>query len=244
MKTLFKSAFFITLLSINTVISMAFAVDTSAQDIKELRQALSMNIPQAAAADITATPVKGVYQFVLGSKVMYMTKDARYIFDGDLIDLLARRNLTEDLRSAGRKKLLDELGEKNMLVYAPEGKTRHTITVFTDIYCIYCRRLHDEMSQYMTNGIKVRYVFLPFKGEKSLNSSVSVWCANNPQQALDKAKADQAIETKTCDHPIEQHKQLATSLGIRGTPAILFENGALSPGYLPAAKVIKQLNGL
>lgn len=239
MKILFKTVFFIALFGLNT----AFATDSTDQDIKQLRKALSKSLPQAFGAEITAIPVKGVYQVVAGSKVMYMTKDARYIFDGDLIDLAERRNITEDMRGAGRIKSLNELGEKNMLVYSPEGKAKHTITVFTDIYCPYCRRLHDEMDQYMTSGIKVRYIFLPFKGKRSFDDSVSVWCADNQQQALDKAKAGETIEAKTCDNPIEKHKQLATVLGIRGTPAIMFEDGVMSPGYVPAAKVIQQLNG-
>jgi len=243
MKTLLKTGFFITLFSLNMASSIAFAADSADQDIKQLKLALSKALPQALGSEITATPVKGIYQVVAGSKAMYMTKDARYIFDGDLIDLVERRNITEDMRGAGRIKSLNELGEKNMLVYSPEGKAKHTITVFTDIYCPYCRRLHEEMDQYMASGIKVRYVFLPFKGKRSFDDSVSVWCADNPQQALDKAKAGETIEAKTCTNPIQQHQQLATTLGIRGTPAIMFENGSMSPGYVPVAKVIQQLNG-
>lgn len=246
MRTLLKTGLLITLCSVTIAFTTAMAADadTTEQDIKELRQALSKMLPQAAGANITKTPVKGIYQFISGPKVMYMTKDARYIFDGDLIDFVARRNLTEDMRGIGRKKLLSDLGEKNMLVYSPKGKTKHTITVFTDIYCPYCRRLHDEMNQYMTAGIKVRYIFLPFKGKKSFDDSVSVWCADNPQKALDKAKSGESVEAKTCPNPIDQHRQLATALSIRGTPAIMFEDGTLSPGYIPAAKVIQQLNSL
>jgi len=243
MRTLLKTGFFITLFGLNIIFTAATAAGTTEQDIKELRQALSKMLPQAADANITKTPIKGIYQFISGPKVMYMTKDARYIFDGDLIDFVKRRNLTEDMRSVGRKKLLSELGEKNMLVYTPKGKIKNTITVFTDIYCPYCRRLHDEMSQYMDAGVKVRYVFLPFKGKKSFDDSVSVWCSDNPQNALDKAKAGETIEAKTCDHPIEEHRKLASKLGIRGTPAIMFENGTMNPGYVPAEQVIKQLDG-
>ena len=243
MRTLFKTGFFIALFSVNLVISSAFAADSADKSIKELKQALTKYLPQAADANITKTPIEGVYQFVSGSKVMYMTKDARYIFDGDLIDLLERRNLTEEMRGVERKNSLDTLGEKNMLVYTPKVTTKHTITVFTDIYCPYCRRLHEEMDQYMAAGVKVRYIFLPFKGKKSFDDSVSVWCADNPQKALDKAKSGEAIEAKTCEHPIEKHKLLASAIGIRGTPAIMFEDGNMSPGYVPAEKVILQLNG-
>ena len=170
MRILLKTGFFIALMSLSAVSSVVFAADAEDQDIKDLRNVLSLHLPQAAAGDISRTPVKGVYQFMSGSRVMYMTKDARYIFDGDLVDLHERRNLTEELRGTSRKKLLDALGEKNMLVYAPEGKAKHHITVFTDIYCPYCRKLHNEMNQYMAAGVKVRYMFLPFKGKRTIKT--------------------------------------------------------------------------
>ncbi len=225
-------------------INIAFAADSTDQDIKELQQAILKQIPRAAGADITRTPIKGLFQVIASSKIMYMTKDARYVIDGDLIDLVERRNITEDMRGGVRKNLLDKLGEKNMLVYKPKGEVKHTITVFTDIYCPYCRRLHQEMDQYMAAGVKVRYIFLPFKGKKSFDDSVSVWCAKDQVAAMDKAKSGDEIESKTCDNPIEKHQALATTLGIRGTPAIMYENGAMNPGYVPAGKVIKQLESL
>jgi thiol:disulfide interchange protein DsbC len=244
MNMLLKASLFVIFCTFNVALTSAMASSSVEQDIKDLRLVLSSKLPNSADAKITATPVKGIYQFLSGAKIMYMTKDARYIFDGDLIDFAERRNLSEEVRGAGRKNSLDALGEKNMLVYTPKDKSKHTITVFTDIYCPYCRRLHDEMNQYMAAGVKVRYIFLPFKGKKSFDDSVSVWCADNPQKALDKAKAGESIEAKTCAHPIEKHRELASLLGIRGTPAIMFEDGTMNPGYVPAGKIIQQLNSL
>lgn len=213
-------------------------------DIQELQLALLKNMPQAAGAVIKATPIAGIYEVMSGPQILYMTKDARFVIDGDMFDLQKRINLTEDTRSIIRKNELDKLGEKNMLVYTPKDGVKHTITVFTDIYCPYCRRLHEEMKDYMAGGVKVRYVFLPFKGKRSYDTSVSVWCAKNPQQALDKAKAGEEIPEKTCENPIDQHRAMAQAIGIRGTPAIMYENGLLNPGYVPAKKVIEQLESL
>ena len=75
MRNLLKTGFFIALCSLNIAFTTALAADSAEQDIKELRQALSKVLPQSAGADITQTPVKGIYQFVSGPKVMYMTKE-------------------------------------------------------------------------------------------------------------------------------------------------------------------------
>lgn len=219
---------------------LAQANDT---EIKELRTALAKRMPMISnSASIKATPIKGLYEVMSGAQIMYMTKDARYIVDGDLYDMKSRQNLTESARGSIRLKTLKQLGEENMLVYTPEGKVKHTITVFTDIYCPYCRRLHEEMNEYMSNGVKVRYIFTPFKGQRSVDTSVAVWCAKDRNRAMDRAKAGEEIEKKTCANPISQHQAVSQNLGIRGTPAIMLENGQLLPGYVPAEKLIQQID--
>jgi thiol:disulfide interchange protein DsbC len=240
MKLLSKTALMLlALVSASMAVSSAYANDA---EIKALKEALFKNMPSAQNATIKTTPVPGLYEVIAGGQIMYTTKDARYIFDGDMYDMKTRLNLTEDARGSVRLNLLNTLGEENMLVYTPEGKVKHTITVFTDIYCPYCRKLHDEIDDYMKNGVKVRYIFVPFKGPKSVETSVSVWCAKDKNKAMDMAKSGKTIEKKTCDNPVSRHQALATELGIRGTPAIMLESGKLLPGYVPSTKVIQQMN--
>lgn len=238
MKFIIKSS----LLFVMLAFSAASYAELSKAELKSLKQALIKRIPQAADAQINTTPLPGIYEVVSSGQVMYMDKEARYIIDGSLFDMQQKENLTEKTRGGIRLKALNELGEENMVVYKPEGDVRHTITVFTDIYCPYCQRLHDEMAEYQKNGVKVRYIFVPFKGAKSVNTSVSVWCAKDQNAALDKAKSGQDIDDKKCDNPVKEHQALASQLGIRGTPAIMLESGQLMPGYVPAAKLIQQMN--
>ncbi|MCW8853682.1 MAG: DsbC family protein [Gammaproteobacteria bacterium] len=237
MKFLLKLSMFVLIMGLHPVM----AGDANEADIKQLKAALAKIVPQSTDAVITATPIDGLYQVLVTGQVVYMTKDAKYLIDGDLMDMQSKVNLTESARGSIRKDALSQLGEENMLVYKPKGEVKQTITVFTDIYCPYCRKLHNEMAEYMDNNVKVRYIFLPFKGKKSYDDSVSVWCAKDRNAALDEAKAGEDIEQKTCDNPIDKHKALATTLSIRGTPAIMFEDGQLTPGYIPASKLIAKL---
>lgn len=230
---------FILLVTALTAIPSVYANE---DDIKQLKSVLPTVLPAAANADIKATPINGLYEVLSGGQVMYMTKDARFVIDGDMYDMQSRVNLTENTRGGIRLDAVNELGEENMLVYKPEGEVKHTITVFTDIYCPYCVRLHNEMDEYLKSGIKVRYIFAPFKGQKSVDTSISVWCAKDRNKAFTMAKAGDEVEKKTCDNPIGKHQALVTSLAIRGTPAIMLESGQLMPGYVPAAKLIEQLN--
>lgn len=238
MKFLLKSCLMLLVL----VMTPATSVFANDADIKELRAAVAKRMPKASGAIIKVTPIPGLYEVMAGGQIMYMTKEARYILDGDLYDMQSKKNITEDTRGTLRLNSLKDLGEENMLVYKPKGEVKHTITVFTDIYCPYCRRLHEEMDDYMDNGVKVRYIFVPFKGPKSVNTSISVWCAEDPNKAMDVAKSGGEVDKKTCDNPISRHQALATQLGIRGTPAIMLESGKLMPGYVPSAKLIPQIN--
>ncbi len=226
------------------VISIGAATQVSADEsIDELKKSLAKSLPQFDISYIDKTPIEGVYQVIIGGQVIYMTKDARYMIDGNLIDLSTKKNYTEDAMSVIRLSQIEKLGEDKMVVYTPET-IKHTITVVTDIDCPYCRRLHSEMDQYMTAGVKVRYIFMPLKGQGDFRTTVSVWCAKDQNEALDLAKAGAELEAKDCENPINEHLKVSKSLGVRGTPAIILQNGSMLPGYVPANKLIAELTSL
>jgi thiol:disulfide interchange protein DsbC len=113
-------------------------------------------------------------------------------------------------------------------------KNEHTITVFTDIDCGYCRKLHEHIDDYGAEGIQVRYLFYPRSGENtpSYDKAVSVWCADDRQAALTAAKSGQRVENKKCMNPVGKHMELGGLMGIRGTPAIVLDTGDMVPGYV------------
>ncbi|MDH5393415.1 MAG: DsbC family protein [Gammaproteobacteria bacterium] len=206
-----------------------------------LRMMISKTFPGIEISKFKQTVIPGMLEFTMGAKVLYVTKDGRHLFQGNIYDLVSQQNLTEESEKTVRKTALDDFGEKNTLVYKAKNE-KHFITVFTDIDCPYCRKLHEEVAQYTSNNVSVRYLFLPFKGKKSLEKSVSVWCSKNPTKAMTDAKEGRQITTATCDNPIEKHMQLGREFGIRGTPAIVMDNGEMIPGYRPAKDVLKILN--
>ena len=125
-----------------------------------------------------------------------------------------------------------------MVVFAGD-KADHTVTVFTDIDCGYCRKLHSQIDEYEDEGIRVRYVFYPRAGVKSesYKEAVSVWCSEDRNKAMTEAKAGRLMEEKTCDNPVQSHMELGELLGISGTPAIVLDNGDLVPGYVPPKRL-------
>ncbi len=211
--------------------------------IDNIRDMLAKRFPNVVIHSVERTDMPGLIQVVAGSQVVYFDEAGKYMLDGSLVELDSRRNITEEALGKVRLTAINKLPEAEMLVYQPK-KVDHTVTVFTDIDCPYCRKLHNEMDDYMANNIKVRYVFLPFKGPRSYKTSVSVWCSEDKNTALDIAKAGGEIEEENCPHPISKHESIARELGIRGTPAIMLEDGTLLPGYVPINKLVTSLKSI
>ena len=214
-------------------------------DIIQVKKALESVAPGAKPDSIVATTLPGLYEVTVGAEVVYISKDGRYMLQGDLVDVQTQKNLTEAKRATGRLKLVNALGENAMIVFAPKNQqAKHTITVFTDVDCAYCRKMHTEMGELNRQGIKVRYLMFPRSGRNtpSYDKAVSVWCSKDRNGALTRAKATGDIERKTCANPVDQHMVLVDRLGITGTPSLMLENGSILPGYVPAQRLSKLLD--
>jgi thiol:disulfide interchange protein DsbC len=174
---------------------------------------------------------------------VYVSADGRYLLTGDLLDVERRTNLSAPRRQALVLNRINAIGEDNMLVMGPK-KAKRTITVFTDVDCPYCAKLHQEVPALIKEGVKVRYLFFPRTGigSESYKRAVAVWCAKDRAAAMTAAKAGQPIPMNTCANPVADHYRLGESIGVQGTPTIVFDDGTLLPGYLPAPKLLALLH--
>ena len=200
--------------------------------------------PNASSIAISETPIEGVLMVQVSGDIVYATADGKYLIQGRVIDMETREDLTEGAKSEIRQEIMADMDKSTQIVFAPE-EPAYELTVFTDIDCGYCRKLHNEMPQFLDAGIRVRYMFYPRAGvgSDSYKKAVSVWCADDRQGALTAAKNNRPVENKTCDNPIEEHMALVEKLGARGTPFIVLEDGQVQPGYVPAATMAKLLDG-
>lgn len=194
---------------------------------------------QGMSADsIQPSTLPGMYEVVVGPHVVYVSSDGKHMLRGDIINVETRENLTEQRRRGARADAVDRVDEADMVVFGP-AEAEHTVTVFTDVECGYCRKLHSEMDDYNAAGIRVRYLAFPRAGVNSpvYDQMVSVWCADDRQAAMTAAKQGKSVQPKQCDNPVSREYQLGRVLGVSGTPTIIFENGDMVPGYVPPAEL-------
>jgi thiol:disulfide interchange protein DsbC len=218
------------------------AVAADRAEIEQVRQGVGKLLGGETPDSIQPSVVQGVYEVMIGPRLVYVSADGKYLLNGKLFDIETREDLTTPKVAKAKARAIEAVGEENMVIFAPE-KFEHTVTVFTDIDCGYCRKLHSEIGQYNDLGIRVRYMMFPRAGvgSSSFDKAVAVWCADDRQKAMTLSKAGKQVEQKKCENPIIQHMELGQQLGVTGTPAIFFDDGELLPGYVPAKRMLSYL---
>jgi thiol:disulfide interchange protein DsbC len=201
--------------------------------------AVSARISGSRPADFRATPVAGIYEYRHGAEIIYVTQDGRFAFTGDLFSMADRVNITEARRKELRLKMLAEIPESQMVIF-PAQQPKYTITVFTDVDCDYCRKLHSQIAEYNRLGVTVRYLAFPRNGPgtESWAKAQQVWCSADRRAALTRG---QAVRAARCDDPVAREYALGRALGINGTPGIITTSGAMLPGYMPPDELVSEL---
>lgn len=226
-----------------SVFTFGAAWADDAADTEAVKKVLAKLTPGSHVDYVGPSVVPGLFEALVGTQVLYVSKDARFVVNGDIIDIAKRQNVTEAKRTGARAKLIGAVDESTMVVFTPTKPVKHTITVFTDIDCGYCRKMHKEMADYLDRGIRVRYLAFPRSGPntESYYKWVSVWCSGERRKALTDAKNGIDAPRKECTNPVDAHMKLADDFGVSGTPTIVLDNGEVLPGYVPAAKLLPML---
>jgi thiol:disulfide interchange protein DsbC len=210
-----------------------------------IRVSLGKAMPDAEIDSIKASPIPGYREVAVGGRILYVSADGRYLIQGSLFDLNTRTSLTESSQALIRRGILAKVGPERRIIFAP-AQTKHRITVFTDIDCGYCRKMHTQIADYNKLGISVEYLFYPRAGMASdaATKAISVWCSADRRKALTDAKNDRPVPKKTCTNPIAADFELGQKIGFDGTPAIYAADGSQIGGYLPPAQMLAALDKL
>jgi len=227
--------------------SVAYSADPAAPaPAADPRIELAKKIPGTTADELHASQIPGMWELVRGTDIAYVTSDGKYAISGDLYDLAKNDNLTEVRRKDIRMKLLASVPESDMLIFSPRDP-KYTVTVFTDVDCAYCRKLHSQIAEYNRLGVRVRYMFYPRSGPntESWTKAEQVWCSTNRNDALTRAKLGEELKSpKSCGNsPVARDYEVGQQFDIRGTPAIVMNNGEMLGGYMAPMQLVQHLQG-
>jgi thiol:disulfide interchange protein DsbC len=214
-------------------------------EIQKVREGVGKILKKGSISSVEPSKVDGLYEVMVGPELYYVSADGKYLMSGNMYDIENREDLTTPKVSRAKAEAIEAVGEENMVVFAPQ-KTEHTVTIFTDIDCGYCQKLHNEIKDYNDLGISVRYMMFPRAGigSEAYDKAVTVLCSEDRKDAMTRSKAGEKLAKKECDNPVEQHYALGKTLGVKGTPAIFLDSGEMLPGYIPAQRmsaILKQV---
>jgi len=211
------------------------------EDYSKIKQQLT-KVLNSEIKSVSPSPISGLYQVITDKGIVFTSLDGNYMLMGELYDISKKPvNLTDMAMSGLRLEQLNSQ-EKSMIVY-PAKEEKYVVTVFTDVDCGYCRKLHNQMTGYNKLGITIRYMAFPRGGPASpaYSQMEAIWCSDDPAKAMTDAKNGRKFESKSCKSPVQDHYALGNSFGVRGTPALVLQNGNMLPGYLPPAKLLAAL---
>ncbi len=231
-------------LCLTVLLVCASCASAESPDTDAMRKKIAEKIPGVAPADIREAAIAGYYEIKKGSAYGYVTRDGKYLFEGDLVNLDTGEQVTENQRRGERLEVLKQFGPDDVIEFAPKKKADYTVTVFTDIDCGYCRKLHSEMADYNRQGIAIRYLFYPRSGPRtdSFFKAEAVMCSADHRAALTAAKQGAALDTgKRCRNPVQRQYEAGEALGVNATPMLILPNGDLVRGYVPATALAVKL---
>ncbi|QIL71584.1 DsbC family protein [Diaphorobacter sp. HDW4B] len=220
----------------------AFAMGTSAfAQEAVIRKALTERIPQLQnIEEISATPMKGLYEVRMGTDVFYTDAAGNYLIQGELIDTKARRNLTEDRINKLTAVSFDALPLADAFTIV-RGNGKRKIAVFEDPNCGYCKRFEKDLQN--VDNITVYMFLYPILSPDSAEKSRNIWCAKDRvKEWEDHMLREKVTPAASCDTAaIQRNLALGRKHKITGTPTIIFQDGTRVPGAISAQEVEKRL---
>jgi len=219
-----------------------FAPSIAFSGVDEIKKSFKKIMPTLQLSSIEKSEIDGLYRVETDSgEVLFTASNGNFFITGDLYSIQGDKidNLSEGRRGKSRAQKISSVTEEQKIVFPAEGKTKARISIFTDIDCGYCRKLHQEVPALNKMGVEVSYLAYPRAGigSESYNKFVSAWCAADKMSAMTDAKNGVSIPDKKCDNPVASQFELGQQLGVSGTPAIVLEDGRLIPGYMTAQKL-------
>jgi len=205
-----------------------------------LRKVIESKMPGEKVRDIRRTPLPGVYEVSFGNRLFYTDEGLNYLIIGQIIESATNRNLT-DLRLRQLTAIDVKQLPLDAAIKTVKGDGKRTLYVFSDPLCPFCSQLEQEL-QKVTN-VTIHTFLTPVEQMRpgSRNRALEIWCSTDRVRAWDEWMLKQVVPRSkpTCRNPLDQIVKLSDKLGFTVTPTLVFADGAVLSGMIPAAQIEK-----
>lgn len=199
---------------------------------------------RAKVEAVRKTSVLGLYEVQIGgADVIYVDEKGQYAFIGDVIDLKARTNLTEERKTKLSQIKFSDL-PLNLAIKQVRGNGKRVFATFEDPNCGYCKKFARETLNMTDVTI---YVFpYPILSADSYEKSRNILCAADPAKAWNDWMVNGVVPaiTPKCEVSVDKYVAIGQKFNVRGTPNIFLADGSRIPGAVPPAQLESRLNAV
>ena len=211
------------------------------QQIKtEIQKKLGAN---AKVKSVSPAPVSGLYEVLVGNDIFYTDSSAKYLIQGEIIELATGKNITEQRQTDLNRIKWSDLNFSNAIKNV-RGNGSRQLAVFSDPNCGYCKRLEKSLQQ--LDNVTIYTFLIPILSPDSTQKSKQIWCSTDPYKAyIDWMINGIAPNGKgECSTPLDKNMAFAKTYGITGTPTLFFTDGSRFPGAVQITDIEKKFNSL
>ena len=203
-----------------------------------IKKQLETKFPGAAIGVITRSPYFGLFEVQLDNQLVYTDAKAKYVLVGSVYDVEAKVNLTEKrMRKLNRVDIASlpmDLAFKRV-----KGNGERKLIIFSDADCPFCAKLENELKA--VDNVTIYTFLFPIDSlhPDSARKSKIIWCSADRVKAWDAFFANGSLPNNAgdCDNPVEATNALGQKLRVQATPTLIFADGSIVPGALPAARL-------
>lgn len=236
------------LLSVNAVFTQEnenlIKADNNAALVPNLRYIKGLMRKSDEFSEIAPAPILGLFQIAVGTQIYYLSADGRYLLRGELLDLKEGVNISETHKKSLRKVVLQDIPLKDLIVFKPAIETLHSVVIFSNLNCSYCRSVYEDIPKFLQLGVEVRlapFIHAP-RNSQAHKKITEVWCSPDRKTALERNYREQKTVPAFCDDSfLEDDYIIALKLGISAIPTYVLEDGELLNGYIAPEALIKIL---
>lgn len=228
--------------ALSTLLPLSIASTFAADGVDLTLLKKSIN-PAIEIKGTKPSAIPGLYEVQVNNQIVYLSADGEKVISGDMYDLKKQFSHTERATQTLRKDAMASVEDKDKIIYKAKNE-KYKVSVFTDISCPYCTKLHQHMSEFNDMGITVEYLAFPRAGlgSQPAKRMQKIWCAENKTIAMNQAKLDNKIPKQSCNgSQVVEQFLLGQDIGVNATPTIIFEDGSIQPGYAEPKELLQYL---
>jgi thiol:disulfide interchange protein DsbC len=213
---------------------------TVAKDEKTPEQIVeSLSEIGIAKIDTVRKISENLYEVSSGTQIAYTSTDGKYLLAGPLVDIVNKRNLTQERISELSKIDVSKVDIKNAITIV-RGEGKDKFYMFSDPECPYCRTLEKDIQAGKIEALNNATIYLlpvVVAGHQDSSRMIdNILCEADPAKAwTEYLTSDEILKTymdkkdtpKACGvkAPTKENEELMMQLRVMGTPAIYNSEG-------------------